>query len=156
MGKINPGRVILGGIVAGLVADLISYLVDGVMLKSRWLAANHFLHMGAFTSTQIIAFNLLGLIAGVITIWFYAAAKPRLGSRYRTALNVALAVWMIAYVIPNAALMYVTHLYPHHLVVYTTLGALVEVFIGTMVGASLYKDTEVATPAAARSEHASA
>ena len=36
MGKINLGRVIIAGLVAGLVADALGYLVDGVLLAPRW------------------------------------------------------------------------------------------------------------------------
>ena len=36
MGKINVGRLILGGIVAGIAIDLLDYLVDGVWLAPRW------------------------------------------------------------------------------------------------------------------------
>ena len=36
MGKVNMGRVILGGIVAGIVADVLGYVVDGVILAPRW------------------------------------------------------------------------------------------------------------------------
>ncbi len=43
MGKINMGRVILGGIVAGIVADLLGYLVDGLWLGQRWADAMSFL-----------------------------------------------------------------------------------------------------------------
>lgn len=151
MGKINLGRVILGGIVAGLVGDILGYVVDNVMLSGKWMAANQHLGLGALTSGQILGYNLLGLIAGLVTIWFYAAAKPRLGSRYRTVLNVSLGVWLIGYVVPNAGFMYVSGMYPPDLMVYTTLGALVEVFVGTMVGAQLYRESVVAaeTPKAA-------
>jgi hypothetical protein len=36
MGKINMGRVIIAGIVAGLVADVLGYLVDGMLLAPQW------------------------------------------------------------------------------------------------------------------------
>jgi hypothetical protein len=36
MGKINVGRWILGGIIAGVVADILGTLVDGVILAPRW------------------------------------------------------------------------------------------------------------------------
>lgn len=35
MGRINMGRVILGGIVAGIVNDILGYLVDGVILAPQ-------------------------------------------------------------------------------------------------------------------------
>jgi hypothetical protein len=148
MGKINFGRVLLGGIVAGIVIDVLSWLVDGVMLGSQWTAANKVLGTGAFTHGQIMWYCVLGLMAGFITIWFYAACKPRLGTRYRTALNVALAIWIVAYVLPNAGFMYISALYPHNLMVFTTLGNLVEVLFGTFIGAALYKDSVVLEPAA--------
>ena len=147
MGKINLGRVIVGGVVAGLVMDILGYIVDGVILNGRWTVANQHLGFGATTGGQIIGYNLLGLVTGLIAIWFYAAAKPRLGTRYRTALNVSLAIWMVAFVVPNASFMYVGGLYPHDLMVFTTLGALVEVLAGTMLGAQLYREVAVPEPA---------
>ncbi len=36
MGKINVGRLILGGIVAGIAIDLLDYFVDGIWLAQRW------------------------------------------------------------------------------------------------------------------------
>jgi hypothetical protein len=39
MGKINIGRVILGGIVAGIIGNILGYLVDGLMLAPQWAAA---------------------------------------------------------------------------------------------------------------------
>ena len=36
MGKINIGRVVVGGIVAGIVMDLFGYLVDGLLLAQNW------------------------------------------------------------------------------------------------------------------------
>ena len=36
MGKINVSRWILGGIIAGVVADILGTLVDGVILAPRW------------------------------------------------------------------------------------------------------------------------
>lgn len=143
MGKINFSRVLLGGIVAGIVADILGYAVDGVALNSQWASANKVLGVGGFTTGQVIWFNILGLIGGVITIWLYAACKPRLGTRYRTALNVGLAVWIIAYVLPNVSFMDVSGLYPHNLMVFTTLGALVEVLAGIFAGAALYKESAV-------------
>ncbi len=148
MGKINFARVLLGGIVAGIVIDVLSYIVDGVILKSQWAAANQ----GSFTTNQIGGFCVLGLIAGLMLVWFYAACKPRLGTRYRTALNVGLAIWIIGYVLPNASYLYISaHL--HNLMIFTSLGNLVEVMLATFIGASLYQDSAVieATPQKAAS-----
>ena len=39
MGKINIARVLLGGIAAGIVGNVLAYLVDGLMLAPQWAAA---------------------------------------------------------------------------------------------------------------------
>ncbi len=51
MGKINVGRLILGGIVAGVVADLLDYLVDNLWLGQKWAVEMSLLGHDTF-STQ--------------------------------------------------------------------------------------------------------
>src|SRR5712691_7679123 len=56
MGKINFGRVILGGVVAGIVGNILGYLVDGVMLAPQWAASMRALGKPEFSVNQIVAF----------------------------------------------------------------------------------------------------
>lgn len=60
MGKINVGRWILCGVVAGVVGDIIESLITGLWLGKSWNAAMEFLGKPALTSTQIIEFNVVG------------------------------------------------------------------------------------------------
>lgn len=140
MGKINLGRVLIGGVVAGIVADILGYLVDGVLLAPRWAAGMKLLGRPEFTSTQVIWFNLLGIIAGIALIWVYAAIRPRFGAGIKTAVCAGVAVWIIGTLIPNAGFMAASGLFSHHLALYTTLGGLVEVVAGAIAGAALYKE----------------
>jgi hypothetical protein len=90
MAKINMGRVILGGIVAGIVVDLLGSLVDGVMLAPRWADGMKALGHSAFSSNAWIWFNLFGLASGIVLIWLYASIRPRFGAGPRTALYAGL------------------------------------------------------------------
>ncbi len=38
MGKINWGRVLLGGLLAGIVVNVFEYVTNGVVLASDWNA----------------------------------------------------------------------------------------------------------------------
>ena len=38
MGTINIGRVIIGGIVAGIVGNILGFLADGVIFAPQWAA----------------------------------------------------------------------------------------------------------------------
>lgn len=140
MGKINVGRVVLGGIVAGIVSDILGYLVDGLLLASRWDAGMKALGHSAFSTHQIIGFNVLGIAGGIAAVWIYAAIRPRFGAGAKTAVYAGLAVWVIGSLIPNLGFMFVPHLFSRHLAIYTTIGNLVEMVVATIAGAMLYKE----------------
>jgi hypothetical protein len=140
MGRINIGRVLLGGIVAGIVADGLGFLVDGVWLDSRWSDGMLALGRSEFSPNQWIWFNLLGLLSGIVLIWIYAAIRPRFGAGVGTALMAGFAVWVVGSLIPNLSIMWIGGLFSRHLTAFTTAGALGEILIGAVAGAALYKE----------------
>jgi hypothetical protein len=140
MGKINIGRVVLGGIVAGIVADLLDFLVDGLWLRPLWDYDMDLLQRPPFSVGNWIGFNVLGIVSGIVAIWIYAAIRPRLGPGLKTAICAGVVVWILGTLVPNASFMYVAGLFSKHLTLYTTVGGLVEVVVGTIVGAWLYKE----------------
>jgi hypothetical protein len=142
MSNINVSRVILGGIVAGIVYDVLDFLVDDVWLGGRWAAGLKALgHGGAMTTTQLVEFNLIGIAVGIMAVWLYAAIRPRYGAGLRTAACAGIAVWILAFVLPNISFMYVSGLFGRRLTGATTFGALIEVVVGTIAGAALYRET---------------
>jgi hypothetical protein len=144
MGKVNVGRVIVGGLVAGIVSDILGFLVDGLWLAPRWAAGMAALGHPDFSSNQWIYFNLLGLITGIVAIWIYAGIRPRYGAGAKTAALVGVLVWLVSVLVPNLSFMWVPHLFSHHLTAFTTAGGLVEQVIGVIAGAALYKETVAA------------
>lgn len=140
MGKINIGRLILGGIVAGIVSDLLGYLVDGVLLQQNWSDAMLALDKAEFSTTQLLEFNLIGLVFGILSVWIYVSMRPRFGAGWKTAVCAGVTAWMIGTLLPNISFMIVLGLFSKHLTLYTTLGGLVEVVAGTVAGAALYKE----------------
>jgi hypothetical protein len=140
MGKINSGRVIIAGLVAGIVSDILGYVVDGVLLAPRWAAGMKALGRGEFSPNQVILFNILGLVAGIALIWVYAAIRPRFGAGPKTAICAGIIVWVISALIPNLGFMWFSGLFSRHLTVFTTAGALVEIVVGALAGAALYKE----------------
>jgi hypothetical protein len=152
MGKINIGRVILGGIVAGIVGNILGYLVDGLMLAPQWTAAMKTLGRPEFSVNQIIAFNLIGLVYGILVVWLYALIRPYFGAGPKTAVDAGLGAWAIGTLLPNASLMGVAGLFPPNLTAMTTAAAIVESVAAALAGAALYKEgassaRPMATPA---------
>ena len=140
MGKINIGRVILGGLVAGVVANVLGYLVDGLLLGSTWNAQLNKLNHPNLSSAQLIELNLLGLVCGIALIWIYAAIRPRFGAGVMTAVYAGVAVWVVGVLIPNLSFMWVMGFFGRRLTAYTTAGSLVEIVVGAIAGAALYKE----------------
>jgi hypothetical protein len=140
MEKINVGRWILGGIIAGVVADVLGTLVDSVLLAEWWTNGMKALGHSGFSLNQWIGFNVLGLITGIVAIWIYAGIRPRFGPGPMTAIYAGLAVWVVGTLVPNLSFMVFGGLFSKHLAMYTTLGGVVEIVVGTVAGAALYKE----------------
>ena len=144
MGNINMSRVILGGIVAGIVADVLGFLVDGVALAPQWSDAMKALGRPDFTTNQMVWFNVLGLAGGIFALWLYSAIRPRYGAGPKTAVYAGLAWWIVGTLLPNAGFMGVAGLFPTGLTTMTTLGGVVECIVGVVAGAALYQEAETA------------
>ena len=153
MAKINVGRVILGGIVAGLVADVLGFLADGVMLSGQWAVAMTALGKQEFSASQNVGFIIIGLLSGIFSLWLYAAIRPRYGAGPKTAVYAGLAAWFVGGLLPNIALMGIAGLFPIRLTIMTTSAAIIESVAGTLAGAALYRE-EAAPTAQSRAARA--
>lgn len=139
MGNINHGRVIAGGIVAGIIIDIIEYVLNAIVLADRWnsIIAAH--NLAPFSTNAIILFNVIGLITGIAAVWTYAAIRPRFGQGPGTAVIAALLIWVVAYLLSDAANA-VVGLYPLSVTVILVCVGLVEIVIATLAGAFIYKE----------------
>jgi len=154
MGKINIGRWVVGGLVCGVVINILGYLVDGMMLAARWNQDLVRLGRPEFGTTQIVWFNVFGFVLGLLAVWMYAAIRPRFGAGMGTAVLAGVALWVATSLLPNASIMWAPGIFNNHLTLYTTLGALVEIVLGTIAGAALYREEPVAMTAAGSVRHA--
>jgi hypothetical protein len=138
MSKINWGRVLLGGVVAGVVIDVIEYVLNTYILASESNAAMKALGV-QLVNGAIPIFLCLGIVMGIAAIWLYAAARPRYGASAKTAAITGFGFWIIGYVIPNA-FMVVQGLFAARFIAIATLVGLVEIVLASVIGASLYKE----------------
>ena len=143
MGNINLGRVILGGIVAGVVIDVFEGVSNGVILSQQYADAMTALgKTGTMSVRQLIAFNLWGLAAGILMVFLYAAMRPRLGAGPKTAIVAGLMIWATAFVLANATMVFL-HLMPIGLTLTGLAIALVQSIVAGLAGAYLYKEEPV-------------
>jgi len=154
MGKINYGRVILGGVIGGIVAGFLDWFLNGVLMGQLWTDAMNSLNRpNAFSATFLVCLFLVYSIGGILMIWMYAAMRPRFGGGVRTAVYAGLVVWAFSGLLPNV-MNAVTGLYTRRLMLYSTLAGVVELVAGAMVGAALYKEQESTAVYPAAEAHA--
>ena len=139
MRKINLVRLLLGGIVAGIVGDVLGYFVDGLWLQQNWADEMLALGKNEFSTTQIVQFNMIAIVFGIVSILIYVGFRPLFGANWKTAIYAGLTAWVIGILLPNLNFMFAAGLFSKHLMLYTTAGGLVEVVAGTVAGAALYK-----------------
>jgi hypothetical protein len=140
MGKVNCQRIVLGGLLAGVIINVIEWVANGVVFAGDW--ADVMKHLGSttdFSVKQIAAMNVWGFLTGIAMIWLYAAIRPRFGAGPKTAVLAGAAMWFMNYVLGGSFPVF-THLFPLRLAAIAMVIGLVEVVIGALAGAWVYKE----------------
>jgi len=138
----NRGRVLLGGLLAGVVINIFEFVTNGVVLKADWGQVMQALGKPAVPSGSAIAiYNIWGFLVGIAAVWIYAAIRPRYGAGAGTAVRAGIATWGVAVLLANLA-NYPSGLFPTRLLVITAVVAFFEMIIATVAGAWLYKEED--------------
>jgi hypothetical protein len=147
MGKINYGRVVLGGVVGGIISFVLWWFFNGVLLFQLWVAATNALnpsgHNAASPPALLASMLLIGIASEILAIWMYAVIRSRFGAGVRTAIVVSVFLWIVEFLLPNAAWS-TTGFFSRRLLLYNALAGLVLGVAGTVVGAALYKEEATA------------
>ncbi|MGH9368767.1 MAG: hypothetical protein ACRD3M_13965 [Thermoanaerobaculia bacterium] len=138
MKPINWGRVILGGIVAGVIVNISEFVLNEVVLKKANEEAMKALGKSMPTGGgTMMVWILWGFALGIVAVWLYAAIRPRFGAGPGTAVKAGLAVWVLAYLFSTVAFVNLG-IFPFNALGF--IWTLVEPVVATVVGAWLYKE----------------
>lgn len=146
MGKINWARVILGGLAAGIVYNVIEGISGALTMEEVTAAMEaHTLSMNQ-TPAMMMIYLGLGFLFGILGVWIYAAIRPRFGPGPNTALIAAFVVWLFYFgsIVGWASI----GLYSGKLIVTWTIVGLVESVIAILLGAWIYKEREASAATA--------
>lgn len=140
MSNINVGKVILGGLVAGVVLNIGEALLNTVVLAKAMEEDFRRLNLppqpdGSFIAKAV----LMTFILGIVIIFLYAAIRPRFGARMKAALCAAALAWFFIYVyvgVIQASL----GLFSVQPMLIGLVWGLVEFAAGAMAGAWVYKE----------------
>jgi hypothetical protein len=138
---INTSKVLVGGIVGGIVANVIDFVGNSLILGGMHEADMAKLNPALAakpTGGQIAGFVIFDIVWIVATVWIYAAIRPRFGPGPKTAVYAAIASWAIGTSV--AGFFWALHIFGTHVFVATGAVELVNAIVSTLVGASLYTE----------------
>src|SRR5437870_6804115 len=114
-------RVILGGLLAGVILNAGELALHRVILHEQWTTAFTALGKHPAGWAMFIPANFL---VGLFTVWLYTRMRPRYGPGPQTAIRTGLTIWAIFWVIPILALVPL-ELFPNWLLFSVIAGGLI-------------------------------
>jgi hypothetical protein len=137
---INISRVILGGLVAGVVLNIGETIFNAVLFAEANEAAMKALNLQPIGGRAVAWFVISGFMFSIAMIWLYAAIRPRLGAGPKTAVCAGLTAWAFGYLFPGIGFL-AMGLFPSNLMVYGLVWSMFEVSIAAVAGAYFYRES---------------
>ncbi|MGH7709906.1 MAG: hypothetical protein ACREOG_01400 [Gemmatimonadaceae bacterium] len=139
---INTQKVVVGGLAAGVVANVIGFVLFGLLLGARFEAEATAVApalQGRGMSGSAITTNVLAtFVVGLLLVWLYAAIRPRFGPGMKTATYAALVVWVCGFLFHLDWL--TAGLMSAGTYAMAAIAALIQVVAAAGIGGMLYKE----------------
>ena len=139
MRSINTNRLLLAGVVVGVLLWLLEAAASMIYLDEMRMALQaHSLVLQIKSSTWLA--SLAGfLLFGLTLVFMYVAMRPRFGPGPKTAIIAAVTLWLGGYVTSLIGYDQIA-LYPRSLLYLWGVVGLVQLIIGSIVGAWIYRE----------------
>lgn len=96
----NTGKVLIGGIVAGVVMNAIDIVTNMFIVGDRMKAETDAFKPGLsdqmMAGNAMVTYIIMDFVLGIALVWTYAAIRPRFGPGIKTATYAALLFWILA------------------------------------------------------------
>jgi len=141
MGQINWGRVLLGGLAAGLVINVGESVLNLVVFADQMQVMQEEMGLEQPGSLWMVVYILLGFAGGMIATCLYAAMRPRFGAGPRTALMAGGTVWFLAWFWPMITMApFFAPYFALSAYVMAVIYTFIEVQVAALVGGWLYRE----------------
>ena len=138
---INTGKVMTGGLLAGVVMNVLDMTWNFTVLSSDMKAMVDQLRLDPAVLTDLsyaIPWIVVDFVLGLVVVWNYAAMRPRLGPGPKTAILAGLVPYVaVTAVLCGFATMGV---FSGAMVVKGSVFALISIVVASLAGAWAYKE----------------
>ena len=141
MTGINTGKVVAGGLLAGVVYNAIDFVINGMLMREEFTANAARLGLDAASQEApavIATWVAVDFIFGLVVVFLYAAMRPRFGPGPKTAVYAGLVIWLIG----TGLLLGFTQSGIFTMSIFTKMliPTLVNALAGAVAGAAVYKE----------------
>jgi glucan phosphoethanolaminetransferase (alkaline phosphatase superfamily) len=139
LGRINTGRVVLGGLVAGVVANALDYVINAYLMAEEGadMAQRLNLSQDVMQSSTYVWVGV-DMIWGLLLVFTYAAFRPRFGPGPKTAILSGFTLWF-AVCIMFGGLMSMGIFTLPGFIKYSAL-TLISALAASLAGAAIYQE----------------
>ncbi len=147
MARINWRRVLLGGLITGVIILAAQITFHWAIVGWNWWFFRA-LAQPIAQAPGIARYAGLHLIAGIAVIWLYAAARPRYGPGPKTAALIGIAYWVVGYALPAISFqpLIADAFRNTRMWVISELVYLLAVVLGSLAGARVYTEEPYQSP----------
>ena len=140
MSQINVVGVLKGGLAAAVIMNISEFVLNvpvaGAQMEMEMGLRNL---PPANGGAQIAVFVGLTALLGFITVWLYAAIRPRLGPGPKTAMCAGMIVWTCSYLYSSIAIATIG-LHSMGLILTIIIWSAMEMLIASAVGGYFYTE----------------
>lgn len=136
----NYARIVLGGLVAGVVINIGEVILNDFLLKEQMTEMFRRFNITPPGGSFIALAVGLTFALGILLVWLYAMIRPRYGPGPKTAICAALVIWFALGVYMNI-LYGVLFGMSTGMIAIGMVWCLVEYCLATIAGAWVYKET---------------
>ena len=141
MSRMNTGRVIIGGLVAGVAANVLDFVVNGYLMVNESTEMMQRLNLRA-DQVEHSMWTWLGFdfLYGLLVVFTYAAMRPRFGPGPKTSLIAGMSYWLV--LTGMTAGFTAMGIFTHQAFVKSSACSLASMLIPALIGAYIYKEAD--------------
>lgn len=143
MRQMNPVRILIGGLIAGLIMNGSEAALHAGVLGDETGSLYEKFRIGIpDTAGNLLLLIFATFVLGIVAVWLYAAMRPRYGAGPRTALIAGVTVWLLSHLWSGVYLgAGYTGIITARLAWIPVAWGLLEAPLATMAGAAFYKES---------------
>ena len=139
MVRMNVGRVFLGGLVAGIVANAFAFVINNYLMVNEGAEMVARLNLNPDTvAGSFVTWIVVDFVWGILLVFTYAGIRPRFGPGPKTAVVAGIIPWF-AVLLTMTGLMSMG-LFTQAAWMKSSVLYLVSSLASTLAGAAIYKE----------------